>query len=106
MKTAILTIHRVKNSTKTFYILASGILFFLFLYMYCINSAVRFAVARENYVSKISTLQDGVSDLESKYMLDKNAITLESAKSSGLVDPSNKDFISKTASGKPLSINK
>ncbi len=106
MKTAILTLRVIRESTSTFYILAGGILFFAFFYMYCINSAVRFAVARHGAMSRISTLQDSVSELESKYMASANNITLESARGSGFVDPKVKDFISRNSSGKPLSMNK
>jgi hypothetical protein len=103
MKSAIITI---KNSRYTFLVLAGGIIFFVSLYMFCINSAVRFAVARNNAEAKISSLEGSLSDLESKYMANTNSLTLEKAEASGLVDPSVKDFISKTSSGKSLTINR
>src|SRR3954471_22358706 len=97
MKTAILTIRAIRNSKSTFYILAGGILFFMFFYMYEINSAVRFAVVRNNAMSKISTLEESVSELESKYVVNTGAFTFESAKSSGFVDPKFKEFISENS---------
>ena len=92
MKTKILII---KNSKYTSFVLLGGILFSVIFYMYCINSAVRFAVVRGTTMSEISSIQDNLSELESKYMTNVNSITLESARNSGFVDPKVKDFITR-----------
>jgi hypothetical protein len=84
----------IKNNHATFYFLVSGIIASAVLYMFFVNSAVRSAVARKNTESSILALENKVSDLEYSYMARQNAITLDSAKNSGLSEPTNKIFIS------------
>ena len=97
--------HTITNNRMTFYILASGILFSMVFYMYCINAAVRAAVVRNNAESKISSLQAQLSELEGKYMENVNSLTMQTAAQAGLTDPTEKIFISKISGGQSLSYN-
>ena len=94
----------IKNNPATFYILLSGITFFIVFYIYCVNAAVRNVVLREEVESKISSLHNTVSELEFKYMSSENTMTLEKAKLVGLLEPSQKVFISKNNQNKALSL--
>lgn len=100
----------IKNNPTTFYMLLIGIVFFAVFYIYCVNSAVRNVVAREQAESRISALQAVISELELKYIGSENQMTLERAKSLGLAELPQKTYISKNSKGnsqsKPLSINK
>lgn len=67
-------------------------------YMYCVSSAVNYAVIRKNTENQISALQAKLSDMESSYVVASNSMTLDSAHELGLREPENKIFISKSSS--------
>ena len=105
MKSAIF---RVKDSKYTFYLLAFGTIACFGIYFFLINSTVRNAVAETNIDEQVLSLKNKISDLEYRYMISSNSITLDKAKSLGLVEPTNKIFISHKveSSGEVLSLNK
>lgn len=102
MKTRIIAI---KNNPLTFYALLGAIVFSAVFYIYCVNSAVRNAVARGAAESRLAALQTAVSELEYKYMAFENKLTLESAEALGLFEPTDKIFISRNSPGRGLSLH-
>ncbi|HEY4516304.1 MAG TPA: hypothetical protein VJH67_03920 [Candidatus Paceibacterota bacterium] len=95
----------IKESPLTLYALITGILLSAIFYIYCVNSSVRNVVAREAIETTLTSLQNAVSELEYKYIESENGLTINRAYSYGLNELPNKIFISKTPSGKTLSLN-
>lgn len=96
---------QIKNSKLTFNLIIAGILFSAVFYIYCVNSAVRNVVLREQTESQITDLSNKVSELEYKYVSYESELTIDKAKAIGLNEPALKVFISKNSTSKPLSLN-
>ena len=95
---------QIKENSVIFYLLLVGIVSFAVFYIYFVNNAVHNVVLREKIENRIAIMQTEVSDLEYRYMETENQMTLEGALTLGLVEPSQKNFLSKNPSGEKLSL--
>jgi uncharacterized membrane protein YjgN (DUF898 family) len=84
----------VQDNRFSFHIIIAGVIFSIAFYMYCINAAVRSTVVRNDILDEVSALQAKLSELETTYIIATSGMTMESASSLGLLEPTNKIFIS------------
>lgn len=76
----------------------------LLSYGYFIRVATINIVARQNMEAETSVLNSKVVDLESKYIKDKNDITLEKAYSLGFMAVSNQKYVTRNTEKPGLSL--
>ena len=102
------------NTYANKFMLSNGAMFFValgifvsifFLYVYLVNRTVVNVVARQNAERNISALSASVGDLESKYMAEKNGITLQLALAKGFKEDPATTFIGSNTAGNALSYN-
>lgn len=94
-----LALHRYTNR-----ILLFGIICCLFAYVYFANTAVRNVTLLEEVRGQVEILSASVSELESKNLTLTNKISMERAKSTGLLEANKPLFVVK-ASKNTLSLN-
>ena len=76
------------------------------MYGFLISSAIVNVIVREEMEQKISATYSHMSELESDYLAQKNAITLSLAYDLGFIDNKIKIFVIRTSlSGKELTLN-
>jgi hypothetical protein len=78
----------------------------LFSYVYFVRGAIVNIVERQNMEKTLATLTSQVSDLESQYIIAKNSVTPELAKSLGFVavSDSNQKFVVRDTKVSGLSV--
>jgi hypothetical protein len=85
----------IKENKLTFYALCAGIILSFGLYVYSLNATVLNGVSHNKSESYLSDLTNKVSDMEAKYAEKRGSLSMESARTFGLVELQNKVFISK-----------
>ncbi|MDD5068026.1 MAG: hypothetical protein PHS53_01065 [Candidatus Pacebacteria bacterium] len=74
-------------------------------YVYFLNGTIRNVVERQKAETRIASIRGAVGELESRYIVLKDSITLDLASSLGFQTVQNPVFISRTALSKALSVN-
>ncbi|MDD5050429.1 MAG: hypothetical protein PHV93_01650 [Candidatus Pacebacteria bacterium] len=78
---------------------------FVCSYVYFLNDTIHNVVERQKAETRIASIRGAVGELESRYIVLKDSITLDLASSLGFQTVQNPVFISRTALSKALSVN-
>ncbi len=102
---------RRKNTTtyqlerKLFFAGVFSIALLSILYVYFVSAAIAHVVMRKELAQEITKTQMHISDLESEYIMAKDAVGLEYAYARGFEKTQEKVFVRKVSSNMTLSLN-
>ena len=91
---------------RLFTILIFSIVLLLSMYGFFVSKSIVNALVREELQNEIATVSSTIGDLESQYIVLKNAVDIEFAYSLGFTDVVEKKFVTRrSVLGKQLTVN-
>lgn len=88
---------QINRERTIFWSLIVAIFLTVAFYMFCVNATVHNIVLRENLESEASDLVLSISNQEFQYIKAKSAISMETAKTLGFREVSQKTYINKNS---------
>ncbi|MCE9644151.1 hypothetical protein K8Q93_02845 [Candidatus Parcubacteria bacterium] len=95
---------RFEYRQRAFFVLAVLAGMLVATYLFLLNQTIRDVVAVEDTQRAIATLHSEVSDLESKYLVARSKVNLETALALGFHDASSVDFLARSSEHTRLSL--
>jgi hypothetical protein len=91
---------------RVFWSLVGFIVFLIGLYLYFVSASIVNVLMHEEMSLEISKTHSRISELEMKYVKEKDSVTMNLATNMGFVSVSEKHFVERSVAGKGLTIRR